>query len=45
MDISAYMEPTVWQALLDELGLSDVKLRDARYDAHNRMHEYGGFKL
>ena len=33
MDISAYMEPTVWQALLDELGLSDVKLRDARYDA------------
>lgn len=32
MDISAYMEPTVWQALLDELGLSDVKLRDARYD-------------
>lgn len=33
MDISAYMEPTVWQALLDELGLSDIKLRDARYDA------------
>lgn len=33
MDISAYMEPTIWQALLDELGLSDVKLRDARYDA------------
>ncbi len=33
MDISAYMESTVWQALLDELGLSDIKLRDARYDA------------
>ncbi len=33
MDISAYMEPTLWQALLDELGLSEVKLRDARYDA------------
>lgn len=33
MDISAYMEPTIWQALLDELGLSEVKLRDARYDA------------
>lgn len=32
MDISAYMEPTIWQALLDELGLSEVKLRDARYD-------------
>lgn len=33
MDISAYMEPTIWQALIDELGLSEVKLRDARYDA------------
>lgn len=33
MDISSYMEPTAWQALLDELGLSNVKLRDARYDA------------
>lgn len=33
MDISAYMEGTVWQALLDELGLSNIKLRDARYDA------------
>lgn len=33
MDISAYMEPTIWQAMLDELGLSEVKLRDARYDA------------
>lgn len=32
-DISAYMEPTIWQAMLDELGLSEVKLRDARYDA------------
>ncbi|MDO4691778.1 MAG: ATP-binding protein [Porphyromonadaceae bacterium] len=32
MDISAYMEPTIWQAMLDELGLSEVKLRDARYD-------------
>lgn len=33
MDISAYMEPTIWQAMLDELGLSEVKLRDTRYDA------------
>lgn len=33
MDISAYMEATIWQALLDELGLNEVKLRDARYDA------------
>lgn len=33
MDISTYMEPTIWQAMLDELGLSEVKLRDARYDA------------
>lgn len=33
MDISAYMEPTIWQALLDELGIPEVKLRDARYDA------------
>lgn len=33
MDISAYMDPAIWQAMLDELGLSEVKLRDARYDA------------
>lgn len=33
MDISNYVERTMWQALLDELGLSEIKLRDARYDA------------
>ena len=33
MDISNYIERTMWQALLDELGLSEIKLRDARYDA------------
>ena len=33
MDISNYMEHTMWQAILDELSLSEIKLRDARYDA------------
>lgn len=33
MDISAYMDPNMWQAILDELSLSEVMLRDARYDA------------
>lgn len=33
MDISAYMDPNMWQAMLDELSLSEVMLRDARYDA------------
>ena len=33
MDISNYVERTMWQAMLDELGLSEVKIRDARYDA------------
>ena len=27
------------------LGAIDVIDVDTRYDAHNRMHEYGGFKL
>ena len=27
------------------LGAIDVIDVDACYDAHNRMHEYGGFKL
>lgn len=33
MDISAYMDRNMWQAMLDELSLSEVSLRDARYDA------------
>ncbi|GAD06216.1 ATPase AAA [Porphyromonas crevioricanis] len=33
MDISAYMDPTAWQAMIDELGYSQMKLRNARYDA------------
>jgi predicted ATPase len=33
MDGSAYMEPDLWQALLDEKGWSNVVLRDKRYDA------------
>ena len=27
------------------LGAIDAIDVDARYDAHNRVHEYGGFKL
>ena len=33
MDISAYMSPVMWQALMDETATNTVKLRDARYDA------------
>ncbi|KGL47696.1 ATP/GTP-binding protein [Porphyromonas cangingivalis] len=33
MDISAYMDRNMWQAMLDELSLPEVTLRDARYDA------------
>ncbi len=33
MDISAYMDKNMWQAMLDELSLSEVAIRDARYDA------------
>lgn len=33
MDGSAYMEPDLWQALVDEMGFSVVHLRDRRYDA------------
>ena len=33
MDGSAYMKAESWQALLDEKGLSEVNLRDKRYDA------------
>jgi len=37
MDISNYIERTMWQALLDELGLSEIKLRDARCDLDARI--------
>ena len=33
MDVAAYMSNDMWQALLDELGLNDVEVRDRRYDA------------
>lgn len=33
MDGSAYIEPELWQAILDETGWSEVHLRDARYEA------------
>jgi CYTH domain-containing protein/thymidylate kinase len=33
MDVSAYVQPETWQALLDELNLSEVQARDKRYDA------------
>ena len=33
MDIAAYMNSDMWQALLDELKLDEVKVRDRRYDA------------
>jgi CYTH domain-containing protein/predicted ATPase len=32
-DVSAYLSPDAWQALLDELNLSEVQVRDKRYDA------------
>lgn len=33
MDNAAYMSNEMWQALLDEMGLNDVDVRDKRYDA------------
>ena len=33
MDISAYMDRDMWLAILDEMGVSEVMIRDARYDA------------
>ena len=33
MDIAAYMNEDTWQALLDEMGLNEVEVRDSRYDA------------
>ena len=33
MDIAAYMERDMWVALLDEMGLNEVEVRDKRYDA------------
>ncbi|MBI3270960.1 MAG: AAA family ATPase [Planctomycetes bacterium] len=33
MDVSAYLPPDLWQALLDEEGWTAVALRDARYEA------------
>lgn len=33
MDSSAFLEPHVWQAILDENGWTTVGLRDKRYDA------------
>ena len=32
-DVSAYLPPEAWQALLDEQGWSTIDLRDRRYDA------------
>ena len=32
-DIAAYMSSDMWQALLDEMGLNEVQVRDRRYDA------------
>jgi CYTH domain-containing protein/predicted ATPase len=33
MDVSAYLSGEAWQALLDELNMSEVQARDKRYDA------------
>ena len=33
MDIAANMSSDMWQALLDDIGLNDVEVRDIRYDA------------
>ncbi len=33
MDISAYLTPDLWQAIMDEEGTNTVQLRDSRYDA------------
>ncbi len=32
MDGSAFMDPQTWQALLDDMGLNTLMLRDNRYD-------------
>jgi thymidylate kinase/CYTH domain-containing protein len=32
MDVKAYMDEAVWQAMVDEQGLNTVSLRDSRYD-------------
>jgi hypothetical protein len=33
MDGSAYVDKTQWKGLLDEMGVTNVQLRDHRYDA------------
>ena len=33
MDGSAYVEKSQWRGLMDELGVTQVQLRDQRYDA------------
>lgn len=33
MDIAAYLNDDMWQALLDEMKLNEVEMRDRRYDA------------
>lgn len=33
LDNRAYCDPKVWNALLEELGMNMVQLRDKRYDA------------
>lgn len=33
MDGSAYVSRTLWQALMDDMGVSMVQIRDNRYDA------------
>jgi CYTH domain-containing protein/predicted ATPase len=33
MDIAAHMNGDTWQALLDEMGLNEVEVRDSHYDA------------
>ena len=33
MDGAAYVSDTEWQAILDEIGLSQVSIREKRYDA------------
>ena len=33
MDGSAYVAEELWQAVLDEIGMSPMQLRDKRYDA------------
>jgi CYTH domain-containing protein/predicted ATPase len=33
LDISAYMDPSLWAQLMDDLGTTTAQLRDERYDA------------